>query len=315
MRRSRKPSCRSGRRAARSILPLGGQRRGGRGDPAHDLVQHDTDIGLANPQMLGPVHRDQLGLRHPGEPSTGIVGAQVVIEFRDQDQQRLPRRGPRSRSASLARCSAGDSRIAPSTEGSAPHIRASSVPNDQPTSQAWAGRPPGTRRWPRPHRAARLAVAELAVAAAVLGRGAPGVETQHGQVSQRRQPVGRLAQQVAVHHAAVGGQRVQADQRRHRVPAGGPGDFTDQFETVRGVQFTIQCSRRAGSTVAALISLIVVLVPYLPTRRPGRRCIRRSQHGRCQCRRSLGPGLRLGQATRCAVPARDLLITSRATIP
>ena len=79
-------------------------------------------------------------------------------------------------------------------------------------------------------------------------------------------------------------------------------------------------SRRAGKTVLALISLIVFPVPVVrgcgsvgpvgwrdrgahrPTRRPGRRCRRRCQHGRCQCRRSAGPGLRLGQATTCGIP-------------
>ena len=45
----------------------------------------------------------------------------------------LPDAAQVSRSSSVARRSGGDSRIAPSTGGSAPHISVSSVPNDQPS--------------------------------------------------------------------------------------------------------------------------------------------------------------------------------------
>src|ERR1700691_2325778 len=37
-------------------LPLGGQRVGRRVDPADDLIEHDTDVGLPHPQVLGLGH-------------------------------------------------------------------------------------------------------------------------------------------------------------------------------------------------------------------------------------------------------------------
>jgi len=58
---------------------------------------------------------------------------------------------------------------------------------------------------------------ELALTGSLQAAGAPGVEAQHGQTRERRQPPGRLAEQVAVHHAAVRRQRMEADQSGDRV--------------------------------------------------------------------------------------------------
>src|SRR4249919_1698989 len=65
-----------------------------------------------------------------------------------------------------------------------------------------------------PHR-----VVEGALAGALLAPRAARVEAEHRDARQRRQPEGRLAVHVAVHHAAVGGQRVQADEGGDRLPA------------------------------------------------------------------------------------------------
>src|SRR5690348_6030009 len=74
------------------FLPIGRQGPGGRIHPAHDLVQHNTHVRLADPQVLRPIHRDDLRLRHPGEPPPGFVGPQVVVELGYQGDQR-PARG------------------------------------------------------------------------------------------------------------------------------------------------------------------------------------------------------------------------------
>jgi len=93
-----------------------------------------TDIGLADPQVLGPVDRDDLRLRHHGEPFPGLLRAQVVVVLGDQRDQRLARIGPRGKVFGRADLSGGLSRTAPAMDGSLPYIRVRSVPKDHPTS-------------------------------------------------------------------------------------------------------------------------------------------------------------------------------------
>ena len=69
-----------------------------------------------------------------------------------------------------------------------------------------------------------------------IAGGPAGVEAQHRDPCQRRKPERSLAHHVAVHHTAVGGQRVQADQRRDRVAVLGQRELADQGQIVRGVQ-------------------------------------------------------------------------------
>jgi hypothetical protein len=61
---------------------------------------------------------------------------------------------------------------------------------------------------------------------------AAGIEPQHSQAGQRGQAERRLPEQVAVHHAAVRGQRVQADQRGNGIGVRGKGQFSDQPQPV-----------------------------------------------------------------------------------
>jgi len=49
----------------------------------------------------------------------------------------------------------------------------------------------------------------------------------------RGQPPGRLAEDVAVHHPALRGQRVQADQRRYGRAALRQGKLADQVEELK----------------------------------------------------------------------------------
>ena len=106
----------------------------GRVDPPHDLVEHR--LGVADPQVLGAVDADHLGLRHRGEPLPGLGRPQVVVELGHQRGQRLAGLGPGGEVARRSeKRSGGESRIAPATAGSQPYISARSVPNDQPSSQ------------------------------------------------------------------------------------------------------------------------------------------------------------------------------------
>ena len=40
-----------------------------------DLVEDSTHVRLAHPQVLGPVHRDDLGLGEGGKAPSGLFGA------------------------------------------------------------------------------------------------------------------------------------------------------------------------------------------------------------------------------------------------
>src|SRR5882757_4722418 len=70
------PMAAIGRRRLRGVRPLGRQRIGVRRYPPYDLVQHDPDIWLAHPQVLGTVNRDHLGLWDPLEPLVRLGWAQ-----------------------------------------------------------------------------------------------------------------------------------------------------------------------------------------------------------------------------------------------
>ncbi len=76
---------------------------------------------------------------------------------------------------------------------------------------------------------------------------------QHGQAGQGRQPGRGLAEHVAVHEAAVGRQRVQRDERRHRRPVDRPGQLADQGDPVGGVQLDVLANRRKHGVVADIL--------------------------------------------------------------
>ena len=124
-----------------------------------------------------------------------------------------------------------------------------------------------------------LTLVEGALATAMIRRGAAGVEPEHGQIRHGRQAIGRLAQQVAVHHPAVRGQRVYADQGRHRVALGGQRQLAHQRQPVRRVQGDRRAPRwqhRAGPDLAHRLR-------HPPARLPRVcRCSRRCQQGLCQ---------------------------------
>jgi hypothetical protein len=141
-----------------------GQRRhrGGK-DDVGDLVERPRGVLLPTQRCFGAVDRgdDRLGNRR--EAFLRLVRPEVVVELRDQDRQRQARQRPGCRSASPARCSGGEIRIAPSmcsaTGSLAPYFRHSSVPKDQPTSQMFV------RPWSTAHRHGRFHVVPFGAAA------------------------------------------------------------------------------------------------------------------------------------------------------
>ena len=197
--------------------------------------------------------------------------------------------------------SGGDSRIAPTTRGSRPCWRATSVPNDQPSSHG-SGRSAPPRPVERGQQVQPFAwpPSKAALAGPRRARRPAGVEAQHGQPGERGQPPRRLAQHVAVHHPAVRRQRMEADERGDRCAdprasrARRPGQARRTYEGSRG-------SRTAGSTVVERISVIVAR-GYPRARRRSRA----AQHGECQWRRSPSRALSssAGQATTCGVAGR-----------
>ena len=184
---------------ARSVVPGGRQgsaavqRR--RVDRPHDLVEHDADVVLPHPQVLGAVHADHLGLGHPGEALPRLVGPQVVVELGHERDQRPAGRRP------AVQVLVGGPVQRRRQQDRRPGRRGSSAPAQRQLGAERPAEQPDLRQ-PRVDRVAdgrldvvalRLAAAELAVALALLRLGAPGVEAQHGQVRQRGQPVRRLA--------------------------------------------------------------------------------------------------------------------------
>ena len=71
---------------------------GARGvDAADDLLVDPPDVRLADPEVLGAVHADDLGLRDARRTAPRLRGPQVVVELGDEREQRLARICPRGK--------------------------------------------------------------------------------------------------------------------------------------------------------------------------------------------------------------------------
>src|SRR4051794_14141073 len=76
-------------------LPRRRQRRGyGSDDPADDLVEHAAHVRLTDPQVLGAVDADHVGLGHAGEPLPRLGRLEVVVVLGDEGHQRPTVGGP-----------------------------------------------------------------------------------------------------------------------------------------------------------------------------------------------------------------------------
>ena len=237
-----------------------------------------------------------------GEALACLVRAQVVVELGHQADQRPARGVP---AAELVVGGEPQRRREQDRAGDAgstlPYLSTRSVPNDQPTSHG-IGQAPTGALGDRGRQVEPLAarVVERALAGARRARRAAGVEAQHREVGQRRQPPGRLAQDVAVHHAAVRGQRVQADQGRDRRSRQRQRQLADQRAARRRCA---GAAARAGP--AARSSRRSDVRSSVAPRAAGDRRSRAAQQAVCQCRRCSTPlASSAGQATTCGVAGR-----------
>ena len=126
------------------------------------------------------------------------------------------------------------------------------MPNDQPDQpglgQSWTRR----ARWRPPRRTARSGPCRTCPRGAARGRRAAGVEPQHRDVGEGGQPAGRLAEDVAVHGAAVRGQRVEGHQRRAGSRSSGQRQLADERQAVGGVQLDVLAAGRQDGPGARL---------------------------------------------------------------
>ncbi len=193
--------------------------------------------------------------------------------------------------------------MAPTTGSTLPCLSTTSVPNDQPTSHGIrqpASDDLGDRGSQVEPLAARLV--EGALAGARHARGSSRVEPQHGDSRQRRQSPRHLAVDVAVHHPAVGGERVDADERRDGIALERKGEFADQPQTVVGPQVEGIATRRKHGVRHDRLGHAQYRGAIDDRGPRGPRRSRAAQHGVCQCRRCSRPlGSSEGQATTCGV--------------
>ncbi len=217
---------------------------GGRGHPLDDLVEHRS----ASPthRCLAPGTPTTSACASGGEPPRRLGRPQVVVELGHQRGHAAcptpPRRPDRPQWPVAAAATAGSAPTTPDRARAAEPVRCRTTSRPARSSgnsanSAYSMAAATSYRSASPP-------SKRALAGAPHTRRAPRVEPQHGQVGQGRQPPGRLAENVAVHHPAVRGQRVQADQRGHRRPVQRPGQLPDQPQTVGGGSSI--SSRRAG---------------------------------------------------------------------
>ena len=275
--RKRRPCGR--RRPIESACSIGPSHVSGRGSGTAGaslaVISSSTRSESPTHRCLAPSTRDDLGLRDGREPLARLGRSQVVVELGDERRDRLARLGPGLQVLGLGVPQRRRQQDGPATDGSRPYISVRSVPNDQPTSQmlgrsansAYSTAAATSNRSP-------TAVVERALARALHAGRAAGVEPQHRDVGQRRQPVGRLAEQVAVHHAAVGGQRVQADHRGHRVALRRQCELAHQAQPVGRLQR--DRVRRAGRTELPRIRSVMSLSASWPSTRCASADVRRS---------------------------------------
>ena len=193
--------------------------------------------------MPGALDADHPGLGYRGEPLHRLVGPQVVIQLRHERDHRLARIRPplqMLRPAELQRRAEQDRSLDRGVVAIHQGEVGAEGPSDQPAVHQHRvlgelgeldGRGDVEPLVPRP--------VEAAVGHASCRRRAAGVEPKDRDVGQRREAVGRLLEDVAVHVAAVGGQRVQCDQRGDRVAFEGQGQLPDQAQAIGRMELDV----------------------------------------------------------------------------
>ncbi len=247
-----------------------------RHDGVHRRIEDDAHVLLPHPQVLGARDGNDAGLRQRREAGIGLIWASGSRRIRERARSRACQSAPRSRGRrGLARRSGGDSSTAPSTSRSAPCISASSVPKLQPSSQR-CGKPRSTANCTAARTSAPSPTpsSKRALRGASRRGGAARVEAEHRDVGQVRQPPRRLAQHVRVHEAAVGGQRVQGDERRRDASRGWQRELAHERQPVLRDDLDVLAVRGAAPSSRRSRPAQPRVLPKV------------CQHALCQCRRS-----------------------------
>ena len=311
-RRRRRPS---GRRThwcppSRPARP-GRRQRGPTGcEPGHHLVEHA--LGVAHPQVLGTLDRDDLRLGHPRKRSR-LEWTNVVVELRDQRDEGTAVGGPCVEIVVGARPQWRGEQDRPTTTGSRPYRSAKSEPNDQARS----------------HTCGRSWYSAYSRAAARSYR-SPSPASNSPSLVPCRLLVPRLLKRSTARSASAGSRQaalrnrwlsimppcVGSGWRQTRVAIGlcSGGNATSPTSARPSEVCRVSASRRAGRTVLPRMRDCEVMMPSslsTPSGRPGpsHRGARRSrlcQQDVCQCRRSCEPPPvsvppSTGQVTTCGV--------------
>src|SRR5690606_24472856 len=190
-----------------------------------------------HPQVPGVGDADHLGVRHAGEALTRLVGAQVVVVFRDKRDQGTAELRPGVQ-VGVGSAVQGRGQQDRSLHGGVVPPFEGEFGAERPAHQPRFGQVFELGEFDGRGNvvAFGLPVAELSFTSAVPGGGASSVEPQYRDVGEGGQPGGRFADYVTVHHPLGGGEGVKEDDGRYRVVVLGKGEFADERQPVRGVQ-------------------------------------------------------------------------------
>ena len=239
MRRSRSVGCRGPHRRQRQC------RRIHRRD---DLVEHAPRLRLAHPEVPAPRDVDAAEPRQPGESLGCLSRPQIVVVLGDErDQRRAATRStarapPRSCDAAAARAAlhrrcrdrVRTSRRVPCRTTSR---RATDSARPRSATNDIAAATSARSATPSPNEPSLVPRGELVPR--VLNRST-------ARSASAGQPGRRLADDVRVHEAAGGRQRMQRHERRNGRPVERRGELADEREPVGRVQLDLLAARRAA---------------------------------------------------------------------
>lgn len=223
-----------------------GQRR--RVDPGHDLAQHAAHRWLADPEMTGTLDTDDLCLGDRLEAESRGVRAKVVVMLGHKRDDGLAARSPRRqmlRPAPPQRWAEQDDPV----DGRVKAVHEGQVRPERPAEKPATGQHRPLVELGELDRGSDvipfgLREVERALRGSPGGGGSACVEPEDRKIGHRRQAVSGLLEDVAVHEATMGGQRMQRHQRRDRVTVGRYSELADERQTVSGVQLDIVAASR-----------------------------------------------------------------------
>ena len=187
--------------------------------------------------MLRAGHRHEFEVLDAGEALLGLGRPEVVVVLGDQGDQPLAGLGP-----DLQVCGRGEAqrwRQQDRPDHSwvvAVHQRqiGAERPADEPDRRQICEL--GVLDGGRHVQGLAPALVEGALTGALDTPGAAGIEPEYRDPGERRQPECRLAEDVAVHHPAVGRQRMKADHGRDRGTFQRDGQLPHESQCVAGLE-------------------------------------------------------------------------------